>query len=138
MKIFSYKIISSFLAILVLLSSSFIIIDTHYCSGKAVDSSIIGRARTCMVDMEPCSVEGSSSISESECCTNAINFKFSEVFENIDLKKTDIKHQYFTSLVFKRSVETSQLTDKRNFTPTNYIIPLITRHIYILDESFLL
>ena len=57
MKKFLSKISALLLAILVLFSSSFTVIDSHYCCGKKIDSSIFGKADVCKMDMISCKLE---------------------------------------------------------------------------------
>jgi hypothetical protein len=140
MKEFLSKIAALFLAVLVLVSSSFISVDTHYCCGKIVDSSIFGKADVCEMDMVSCKTENTTgTILKDNCCYNSTVHKLGQVFEkynliNVNLKQFNFKpHFYFTTisnLFIEPKINSNYFKD--------YSPPLVTKNILVLVQRFLI
>ena len=139
MKEFLSKISAFLLALIVLFSSSFVIVDTHYCYGEEIDSSFIGSADGCGMGMSSCSLEDSpSSLLESECCNNTFDFKFATTFKVQHHEKIDTQQVSFTSLFCSTStVFFTPIKPLNDFT-SDYRVPLIIDDIYILNECLLI
>lgn len=87
------SILSVMLAITVLLSSMSLIIESHYCGDNLIDSSVLGHAASCGMDMTPSQTHHDFSITK-RCCHTKVSI----------VKKTD----------------RTTLTDTVNFAPASY------------------
>jgi hypothetical protein len=139
-KDFLSKISIFFLAVLVLLSSSFVAIDTHYCCGNLIDSSIFGKADLCAMVMASCKLENTSTskINES-CCYNTKEFKSSELFKKnnpiiVDTQQVNFIPSFYSTRTSSIFIE----TNVRNTYFKDYSPPLITRDILVLNQIFLI
>ena len=101
MKDFLSKIAAFFFATLVLLSSSFVVIDSHVCCGNVVDSSIFGKSDVCEMVMISCKFDNTSTSKlEGSCCYNTKEYKSSELFKrhtpiNIDLEQFNFTPHFY-------------------------------------------
>ena len=138
MKDFLSKIATLFLAVLVLISSSFITIDTHYCSGKKIDSSFFGKARLCEMDMVSCKNEvKSTTILKSNCCYDTRVTKLAKVFEKNDTVRVNLGQIDFTPILHLTPVYSLFVeTEIDNNYVKDYSSPLVTRDILILVQCF--
>ena len=137
MNIIKSKIIAFLLAILILFSSSFVIIDQHYCCGKLVDYSLFGKADKCLMPMPTCELEGQNlSISEDSCCFNLKEFKFSSIFKNSS--KLDIDFQQFNlfSNISLFNLSQNVILANNTFHFKNYSPLILTRDILVFVQCF--
>lgn len=138
MKDFLSKIAIVFLAVLVLVSSSFISIDTHYCSGKKVDSSFFGKAHLCKMDMVSCNKENTSvPIIKSTCCHDTNVSKPGKIFEKNNTISVNLEQNNFTPTLQFASISNLFAgfeIDNDHFK--DYSPPLVTRDILILVQRF--
>ena len=130
------KIAAIYLTILVVFSSSFIVIDEHYCDGKLEHFSIFGEAEVCEMNMHTCATENhSTKLTISDCCVNSQDYKFATVFEN----STEIKIEFTKFLVISNisTFHTNLFIEFKNNTLfQKYIPPLISKNILILIQCF--
>jgi len=138
MNYFLSKVVAIILAFTVMFSSSFVIVETHCCNGEEIDSSILGSADVCDMDMSLCSLEDSSSISESKCCNNILDFKFATVFNTNHHKKSNFVQLHFTPFFSLINTELFQPNKTQNYYSSEYSPPIMIRDIYILNEHFLI
>ncbi len=139
MKGFLSKIAVFFLSILVLFSSSFAIVDTHFCCGDVIDSSIFGKADACEMAMASCRLENTSASREKEnCCYNSTVYKSRDFFIkhspiNVDLQQFKFVPNFYlptTNLFIESEVNISYYKD--------YKSPLMTKDILVLVQRFLI
>ena len=140
MKRFLSKMAAFILAILVLFSSSFVAIDSHFCCGNVVDSSIFGKAEVCAMDMVSCKLENTTtSIIKNSCCYNTKEFKSSELFNKnrpviVDLQQFDFLPNFYITTTSNFFIE----PEFSNNYFKDYSPPLITRDILVLVQRFLI
>ncbi len=125
------------MTILVLFSSSFVLIDEHYCQGKLKSFSLFGDAGECDMDMAICKLENhNTSISKSSCCTNVSDIKLGSIFE----KKLDTKFNFqtskFISIDYVNSLKIFIGIAKKSSYYQNYSPPLIFKDVLIFIQCF--
>lgn len=125
------------MTILVLFSTSFVIIDEHYCQGKLENFSVFGKADECDMTMSICKMENhKSSISKSSCCTNITKLKQASIFEqNLE---TSYKFQIsdFNPIGFFNTWDVLSTHIEKNKFFQNYFPPLIFKDILIFIQCF--
>ena len=72
MKIFFTKILSFFLAVLILLSTSSFTVDMHFCCNQLVDIAVWNKAKTCTekVQKKDSPLKQCTTLQEKDCCSN--------------------------------------------------------------------
>jgi hypothetical protein len=140
MKSYLSKIAVLFLAILVLLSSSFVVIDTHLCCGNIVDSSIFGKADMCKMDMVSCKLENNSTSKlKGSCCYNIKEYKSSELFKKNNPIIVDTQQFNFIPTLYLQTTTNLFIESEINkLYYKNYKPPLITRDLLVLVQCFLI
>ena len=135
-KIFS-KITAFLLALLVLLSSSFIVIDEHYCCGKLENFSFFGKAEVCDMAMPTCESNNLNKvISEDSCCSSDQKVKEASIFKttpiiNINEKQIDIIAYSIPYFLNNLAISAKQSSHFKNYVP-----PLITEDILVFVQCF--
>lgn len=140
MKSFITKILSFFLALAILITTSSFTVDMHFCCNKLVDISVLGAANVCKneVQKKESTTKQCSSIQEKDCCSNQTFSKkgdntFKKPSNILEIETLVFLNTYFSSyiLLFKR-------LDKKVFPFKLYRSPLISKDIQILNETFLI
>ena len=137
MKNIHSKLTAFLLAILVLFSSSFVLIDQHYCCGKIENVSLFGKAEKCDMATPHCGVEGQIlSVSAESCCLNVTDFKAVSLFKNSTHLKIDFQQPtlFIDNNIINFSQYVSLANNLSNFK--NYSPPLITRDILVFVQCF--
>jgi len=125
------------MAILVLFSSSFVLIDQHYCEGKLHDSSFFGKANVCDMHMASCSSEkDESSVDPKSCCSNKSEIKTGSVFIKIPVFNiNNLEHSIVSNINLFKQIKYSNFTNHKS-PIIDYYVPLITRDVLILIQCF--
>jgi len=137
LKDFKNKIQVIFLALVVLFSSSFIVIDEHYCGGELQGFSMFGKAEVCEADMSTCESKNiNNSISEDNCCSNVQQIKIGSIFEHCPAIKINFDKLLDVPTInyYKYNLQVSLIV--RTFYLKEYIPPLISRDILVFFECF--
>ena len=141
MKDFLSKISAISLAILVFVSSSYVVIDSHFCCGNVVDSSILGRADICKMDMISCKLENTStSRLKGNCCYNTKYYKSAELFKQNKTIVVDTQQFNFTPHFYLLTTTNDLFIESEvniNYYK-DYKPPLITKDILVLVQRFLI
>lgn len=136
------KIISIFLSILMLLSTSGMAYAQHFCSGMEIMSKItLGEKQlSCSMDdaVEDSCDYSSNSHEESDCCEDnitkiLIDENFAKASSDLELDKTFVAA--FISVFVLNEVEISSV---ENSTFSNYFPPPLEQDLTILYETFLI
>lgn len=110
------------MTILVLFSSSFVLIDKHYCQGELKHYSLFGKADDCEMDVPVCDMGNhNNSITKTSCCINLSNFKLGGIF--------DKNHK----TIFKQ--QTSVLVSIDNFKSAALLVSQFKRWSYFKNNS---
>lgn len=135
------KVISIFLSILMLASSSGIAYAQHFCSGMVMKSEItMGEKHlSCgMEDLETTTCEQKNTISEDHCCKNHItqiqtDDNFAKASFDIKFNKTFIAS--YISIFILNEVE---ITSTQNTFFADYNPPPLEQDLNILYDTFLI
>lgn len=138
MKRFITKIVSIFIASVVLFSTASFSVNKHYCCNKLVDTSLFGSAKTCgmkeiKTSTKKCSIEGD----DDDCCTTKTFTK--EGNDNLMTVSSELNTE---SIVFLHSFLYTYINlfeGLENIVPfKDYTPPLISKDILVLHETFLI
>lgn len=147
-KIASYRIISLCLAILLLVSSSGISMDVHFCQGKFKRANIFGKAKTCQ-EVNDCLIKCGKEVKVYQsknscskdgehkgCCKNE-SFQLDFDFDAFDIVSSDlheIHKQFLTAFTYIYVVNLVPTKEVCKFT--TYRPPPIEKDIPILFQVF--
>ncbi|OBX23361.1 MULTISPECIES: HYC_CC_PP family protein [unclassified Bizionia] len=140
MKSFFSKILSFFLAVSILFSTSSFAVDMHFCCNKLVDIAFFSKAESCMdiVQKKDDNLKQCSSIQEKDCCDNQ-----SIVKEGDDTFKKSNTILETETIVFLNTFVYSYINlfkglDENAISFRAYRPPLLSTDIIILNETFLI
>lgn len=134
------SIVSSLLALLVLVSSSSFMVNMHFCGGHVQSVSLIEKATPCPMEVQLPPCHKKMAVKKSGCCEDK-----QVAFEGKDFN-TQI--QYFSMLTWQSInwvatlpviMEVIQVNESLAFTNhTPYKPPIVERDIPVLVQSFLI
>ncbi|AMC10960.1 hypothetical protein Lupro_06730 [Lutibacter profundi] len=137
MKDIKNKIKAVFLAIIVLFSSSFVIIDEHFCGDELQDFSILGKADTCSMAMSTCEFKNKLNlISEDNCCSNVQKIKAGSIFANSPLSGINFQQFIATPNINLNLYSLYLNLTKNTLHFKDYSPPLIVKNILVFIECF--
>ena len=140
MKSFFSKIISFFLAALILLSTSSFTVDMHFCCNKLVDMSLIGKAKVCAekVQKKKEPTKQCTTLQEKDCCSNQSFVKTGD--DTIKKANTKLEAQtiIFLHTFFYVYVNLFEGLEKNIVPFKQYRPPLLSKDIQILHETYLI
>ena len=139
MKDLILKFKALFFTFIVLFSSSFVLVEDHYCCGELIDFSLFGNADVCDMDMPTCELgDINKTVSEDTCCSSNKQFKMGGIF-----KFNPGSNQAFQQLVvvpmnyqYTTNLNVSLTSKQQNYK--DYRPPLITRDILVIVQRFLI
>lgn len=138
MKNLFIKLGSSFLSLMVILSSLMIVVDEHYCCDTLVDISFFGEADGCGMEKMEMISSGNLEMKHSDCCKDQQNFVQISVFN----KEKDLNKQYdkvdFSTINSSVGLDVfqslaSKKDDYKDFSP-----PETHQDFQILYQTFLI
>lgn len=140
MKIFFTKILSFFLAVLILLSTSSFTVDMHFCCKQLVDIAVWNKAKTCTekVQKKDSPLKQCTTLQEKDCCSNQTVVKTGD--DTIKKAQTQLEYKniiflntfYYTYLNLFEGLEENIVPFKQ------YRPPLISKDIQTLYETYLI
>jgi len=132
-----YKISSFFLALLVLLSTLFLTVESHYCGDILVDSSLFGHVESCGMD----SLQANSSkdtLEGKNCCNNEQIVLNGQNELNVSFDNFTIDQQIFVASFVYAYINLFEGLENKVSSFSEYPPPLIVKNIYKLDETYLI
>jgi hypothetical protein len=139
-KSFFSKIISFFLAALILLSTSSFTVDMHFCCNKLVDMSLIGKAKVCAekVQKKKDPTKQCTTLQEKDCCSNQSFVKTGD--DTIKKANTQLEAEtiIFLNTFFYVYVNLFEGLEKNIVPFKQYRPPLLSKDIQILHETYLI
>ena len=140
MKSFFSKIISFFLAALILFSTSSFTVDMHFCCNKLVDMSLIGKAKVCAekVQKKKEPTKQCTTLQEKDCCSNQSFVKTGD--DTIKKANTQLEAEtiIFLNTFFYVYVNLFEGLEKNIVPFKQYRPPLLSKDIQILHETYLI
>tara|TARA_B100001057_G_C22812878_1_gene936165 strand:- start:764 stop:1186 length:423 start_codon:yes stop_codon:yes gene_type:complete len=139
-KSFFSKIISFFLAVLILFSTSSFTVDMHFCCNKLVDMSLIGKAKVCAekVQKKKEPTKQCTTLQEKDCCSNQSFVKTGD--DTIKNANTQLEAEsiIFLNTFFYVYVNLFEGLEKNIVPFKQYRPPLLSKDIQILHETYLI
>tara|TARA_R110002073_G_scaffold113998_1_gene251053 strand:+ start:92 stop:514 length:423 start_codon:yes stop_codon:yes gene_type:complete len=139
-KSFFSKIISFFLAALILLSTSSFTVDMHFCCNKLVDMSPIGKAKVCAekVQKKKEPTKQCTTLQEKDCCSNQSFVKTGDDTIKKANTKLEAETIIFLNTFFYVYVNLFEGLEKNIVPFKQYRPPLLSKDIQILHETYLI
>ena len=136
MKSIIHKIVSPFLAILVLLSTVSWSVEKHLCMGRVMDIAFFHDADSC--GMEQAMAAMGEKMSDKHCCDDE-SFTV-EGQDNLKLSwdELDLKSQVFLSTFVQSYFHLYSVSSGEEILKDTYPPPLIVQDLTILHEVFLI
>lgn len=125
------------MAFVVLFSTMSFTINEHYCGETLVETSIFSEVKTCGMDMRKTTSENCS-ITKKNCCSEkqiAIEGQ-DELKISLDNLTTD--QQFVIASIIYTYFNSFETIDEEFNSFNDYPPPLTVRHIFKLDESYLI
>ncbi|MHB1197741.1 MAG: HYC_CC_PP family protein [Lutibacter sp.] len=130
------KILTFFLALLVLFSSVSFTLEKHFCGGQIYSESLFGKAEKCGMEEQCCVAENNNLyISKKSCCKDEIQLINGSIFKKESTIKLNNKQQYLSVFVLIDAVLFSQKENKSSHFK-NYFPPPNTHNLNILYQVF--
>lgn len=137
-----HRTISFVMAFVVLFSTMSFTISSHYCGDSLVDSSIFAKLKTCGMESEtkivnPLQSTGCS-ITKKDCCSDTQETVSGQNELQLSFDKISVDQHIFVTAFFH--TYNNLFEESQKITPSSTIFPPpnIVRHIYKLDESYLI
>jgi hypothetical protein len=129
-----YKISSTLLAFLVLLSSFSFTIKTHYCGSKLVDVAVFSESKKCGMEAADVCAEF---VSKKSCCKDEIqNIEGQEVFAINSFKIVDTQFFIIPNSILKVLSYEDVLTKKA--LHIEYSPPILIYDIQVLNQVYII
>ena len=126
------------MALLVLLSTVSFTVESHYCRGILVDSSLLGHVETCGMEVQQKPSSSDCNITKKDCCSDEqITIKGQETLKT-SFDKIEKSQQIFVAAFIHTYLNLffEPQTDFNSFK--DYSPPLLVRDIQVLDRTFLI
>lgn len=130
------KILTSFLALIVVFSTFSFSVDGHYCGDKLVDFALFTQADVCS-DQEKEQTPKSEQLEFSKipCCKNITNIIEGEEIDLKVVNKSTLKQLFFVeAFIFSKYESLSKVAENLNYC--NYTSPLFETNKVVLFENF--
>ncbi len=142
MKKISHKVLSFLMAIVVLFSTMSFTIDMHYCGDILVDTALFSKVKTCGMESETSSnnnlPSSDCSITKKDCCSNKHQAVTGQDELQLKIDKISFDNQIFAASFLQSHINLFESSEEVRPYLTDYPPPNIVRHIYKLDESYLI
>lgn len=133
-----HKIVSVFMAILVMFTTMSFTIDMHYCGETLVDYSLTQSAHSCGMDMEVPTSDCEIQVLEDSCCTDKQVLiegqdELKHSFDTLSLEQQNFVASFFYSYINLFEDLDSNIIPFRDYNP-----PFLIRDIQKLHETYLI
>ncbi|QOD62434.1 hypothetical protein H9I45_05260 [Polaribacter haliotis] len=126
------------MSFVVLFSTTSFAITKHYCGDTLIDTAVFNKAETCGMEMDLAStVEGCSVIKEN-CCNDEQILIDGQDEVQIQFDKISFEQKVFIASFIYSYVNLFEGLDKNVSSFQEYVPPIVTNHIYKIDESYLI
>lgn len=145
MKLKTYhRIIAVTLSLLMFITSTGFSMDVHFCKGQFKSFALFKEANSCHEKQKVCPMHGTvmsmDTEQDSDCCSNR-SFEIEDLDEDFSLTNASAQAESSTAFIiaylfsfFNGEIDRETSEIKVGDQPP----PLLTRDIYVLNESFLL
>jgi hypothetical protein len=133
-----FKILSIFLAFLVLFSSFSFTVYEHYCGGDLVDSSVFLKAKSCTLEMEKYSPNEDCTNQNDKCCSDlVIQIEGQDELKSLTTN-LNFYQQVFNSSFYHSSSSLFEGIISDNIPFKNYSPPVVNNDFMVLFQTFLI
>jgi hypothetical protein len=126
------------MALLVLLSTVSFTVESHYCGGILVDSSLFGHVETCGMQIQQKPSSSACKITKKDCCSDEKLIVDGQNNLNISIDKLSIDKQVFVTSFIYSYIKLFEGIENNVTSYDDYAPPLVIRQLYKLDETFLI
>jgi hypothetical protein len=139
-KSFLTKILSFFLAVIILFSTSSFTVDMHFCCNKLVDMAILGKAKVCTdkPQKKDSSAKQCTTLQEKDCCSNQSIFKKGDDTFKKSNTLPEPETLVFLNTFFHTYSHLFKGLEDTLISFQTYRPPLLSTDIIILNETFLI
>jgi len=142
MKTVFYKSLSFLMAIVVLYSTMSFTISSHYCGDTLVDSVIFSKLKTCGMESDnPSDASRQSSdcsITKANCCSDDFKIIKGQDELKISFDKISFDNQIFVAAFFHAYKHLFINSKEVALSVNDYPPPMLVRHIYKIDQTYLI
>ncbi len=138
MKKVFYKISSFCMALMVLFSTLSFTVESHYCGDILVDTSLFGKVETCGMEVQKTSSSRDFDITKKNCCSDKQLIVEGQDTLKTSFDKLEKEQQIFVAVFFHTYNKLFEDSEEVIPSLNNYPPPIIVRHIYKLDETYLI
>ncbi|WP_128758209.1 HYC_CC_PP family protein [Leeuwenhoekiella aequorea] len=132
--------LSFFLAVFILFSTSSFTVDMHFCCNKLVDMAFFSKAESCMeiVQKKDNNSKQCTSIQEKSCCDNQTIVKEGDDTFKKSNTILEIDTLVFINTFFNTYINLFEGLEENVISFKTYRSPLLSTDIIILNETFLI
>lgn len=126
------------MAFVVLFSTMSFTINTHYCGDTLVAASMFSTVKSCGMEKVMETIPLGCSMKKSDCCKNEQTFVKGQDELKLNFDKLSLDQHVFVAVFFHSY---NKLFDNFKEVSPSLVIhppPYVERHIYKLDESYLI
>ncbi len=125
------------MAFVVLFSTLSFTIDMHYCGETLVNTAVFEKAKGCGMEMQNPSTK-ECSVTKKDCCSDKQIFLEGQDELKINFDNFTFEQQQFVTSFIYTYINRFENFDKEAALFQEYKPPLVVRHIYKLDETYLI
>tara|TARA_B110000046_G_scaffold185638_1_gene228242 strand:- start:7985 stop:8428 length:444 start_codon:yes stop_codon:yes gene_type:complete len=137
MKQLSHKIMSFAMAFVVLFSTLPFAVNMHYCGNTLVETAIFHKAKGCGMEMEKPSLKGCA-ITKKNCCDDKQLLVEGQDEFQLQLDEISLDKQFFIASFVHTYIHIFEGSNNNLSSFGAYKPPLVIRHIFKIDETYLI
>lgn len=138
MKNFFHKVLSMLLAFVVLISTMSFTLNMHYCGETLVATSFFESVESCGMEIAKLKLPKGCSMEKPDCCKNEQSLIKGQDELKLNFDKLSFDQQIFVVAFFHTYSAFFESAEEVIPSIPHYPPPNIVRHIYKLDESYLI
>ena len=137
MKKVFHKIMSLFLAFVVLFSTMSFTVNMHYCGDTLAETAIFHKAEGCGMEMDQPSTEGCD-IAKKNCCNDEQLVINGQDELQLQVDKISFEQQIFIASFVYTYLNLFEGLENNVSSYEEYRPPLVIRQLYKIDETYLI
>ena len=137
MKQFFHKTMSFLMALVVLFTTMSFTVNMHYCGDILVDTAIFQKAKTCGMEMQKTSTKDCS-ITKKNCCSDKQMIVDGQNELKVSYDSLSFEQKQFVASFVYTYINLFESAEEDVNSYRDYIPPLVVKHIYKFDETYLI
>lgn len=133
-----HKATSFLMALVVLFSTMSFTLNAHYCGETLVATSLFEKVESCGMDQAMSTLPKGCSMDKPDCCKNEQSLIKGQDELKLNFDKLSLTSQQFVAVFFHTYNILFEVSEEVTPSLNDYPPPNIVRHIYKLDESYLI